>query len=437
MNHTTNKFSRRQLLKIGAAGTMALPCFIPSGILAADGKPGPNERVGVGIIGTGRRGTFLCRQMPDTGRVVALCDVNLPHAEACKKENKGDWPIYQHYQEVLDRKDIDGVIMSMGDFQRVRPCIQACLAGKDVYAEKPLCLYIREGRALVNAVRKCNRVCQVGTQTRSMAINRLAWEFVRDGGLGQLKEVLVRTYSGSGDIIPLPEEKVPQGLDWDAWLNQAAFRPFNNQWMSWEQWYDFCGGWMTNWGAHGIDMVQAGLGMDQSGPVETRPLTPGANGQCEARYANGVSVRFVLGTDAEVNKGPHGGCIYVGEKGKLEINRNTFKTNPKEIGEELRKKIDYAAEVKKWRGEGIGPEVWGIAGHIQNWFDCMATREKPNADVEIGHRTISVSHLMNITRRLGRALKWDPGNEQFIGDDEANKMLERPRRKGYELPSVG
>jgi predicted dehydrogenase len=435
-----NTFSRRQLLKTGAAsaaGTMALPYFIPSGILAADGKPGPNDQVGVGIIGVGKRGTFLFENMPDTGRVVALCDINLPHAEETKAKNKGDWPIYQHYQEVLDRKDIDGVIVSTGDFQRVRPCIQACLAGKDVYAEKPLCLYIREGRALVGAVRKCNRVCQVGTQTRSMAINRLAWEFVRDGGLGRLKEVLVRTYSGPNEYRPLPEEKIPQGLDWDGWLSQAAFRPFNNQWLIWEQWYDFCGGWMTNWGAHGIDMVQAGLGMDQSGPVEMRPLTPGTNGQCEARYANGVPVRFVLGTDAEVNKGPHGGCIYVGEKGKLEINRNTFKTNPKEIGAELRKKIDYAAEVKKWRGEGVGAEVWGIAGHIQNWFDCMKTRQKPNADVEIGHRTISVSHLMNITRRLGRALKWDPVKEQFIGDDEANKLVERPRRKGYELPSVG
>ena len=435
-----NRFSRRQLLKIGAAsaaGTLAVPYFIPSGILAADGKPGPNEQIGVGIIGVGKRGTFLFENMPATGRVVALCDVNLPHAEETKSKNKGDWPIYQDYQKVLERKDIDGVIVSTGDFQRIRPCIQACLAGKDVYAEKPLTLYIREGRALVNAVRKCNRVCQVGTQTRSMAINRLAWEFVRDGGLGKIKEVQARTYSGSRDYVPLPEEPVPAGLDWDAWLNQAAFRPFNNQWMGWEQWYDFCGGWMTNWGAHGIDMVQAGLGMDQSGPVETRPLTPGINGQCEARYANGVPVRFVLGTDAEVNKGPHGGCIYVGEKGKLEINRNTFKTNPKEIGEELRKKIDYAAEVKKWRGEGIGPEVWGIAGHIQNWFDCMGTRQKPNADVEIGHRTISVSHVMNITRRLGRALKWDPAKEQFIGDDEANKLLERPRRKGYELPTVG
>ena len=435
MNRTMNTFSRRQLLKIGAAsaaGAVALPYFIPSGVLAADGKPGPNERIGVGIIGVGKRGTFLLEQMPATGRVVALCDVNLPHAQVCKDKNKGDWPVYQHYQEVLDRKDVDGVIMSMGDFQRIRPCIQACLAGKDVYAEKPLTLYIREGRALVNAVRKCNRVCQVGTQNRSMAITRLGWEFVRDGGLGKIKEVLVRTYSGSRDSTPLPEEKIPEGLDWDAWLGQAAFRPFNNQWLGWEQWYDFCGGWMTNWGAHGIDMIQAGMGMSESGPVETRPLTPGINGQCEARYANGVPVRFVLGTDGEVHNGPHGGCVFVGEKGKLELNRNSFKTSPKEIADELRKKINYADEVKKWSGEG----GWGVAGHIQNWFDCMATRKKPNADVEIGHRTISFAHVMNITRRLGRPLKWDPAKEQFIGDDEANKHIERPRRKGYELPSI-
>ena len=128
-----NRFSRRQWLKIGAAsaaGAMASPYFIPSGILAADGKPGPNERIGVGIIGAGKRGTYLCEQMPATGRIVAICDVNLPHATACKDKTKGDWPVYQHYQEVLDRvKDVDGVIVSTGDFQRIRPCIQACLAG--------------------------------------------------------------------------------------------------------------------------------------------------------------------------------------------------------------------------------------------------------------------------------------------------------------------
>ncbi len=428
-----NKFSRRQLLKIGAAGAVTTPYFIPSGILAADGKPGPNEQVAVGIIGAGKRGTYLISQMPPTGRVVALCDCNLPHAEACKNENKGNWPVYQDFHKVLDRKDIDGVIVSTGEFQRILPCILACMAGKDVYAEKPLTLYIREGRALVNAVRKYNRVCQVGTQQRSMAVDRVGCDFVRTGGLGKIKEVLARTYSGP-DVCPtLPEQKVPAGLDWNAWLSQAAFRPFNEAWLNWEHWYDFTGAWMTNWGAHGLDMIQWAMGTDNAGPVETRPLTPGISGQCEACYANGVPVRFVLGPDDDVHCGPHGGAVFVGEKGKLEINRNKLTSNPSEIAEDIYKKVDKAEEEAKW---GINGSCQAT-GHIQNWFDCMHTRQKPNADVEIGHRTISMAHVMNITRRLGRALKWDPAKEQFIGDDEANRLLERPRRKGYELPNIG
>jgi len=427
------KISRRELFKISAAGAMVTPYFIPSGILAADGKPGPNEQVAVGVIGVGRRGAYLIDQMPAMARIVALCDCNLPHAEACRASKKANWPIYQDYHKVLDRKDIDGVVVATGEFQRIHPCILACQAGLDVYAEKPLTLYIREGRALVNAVRKYNRICQVGTQQRSMAVDRVGCEFVRTGGLGKIKEVLARTYSGPDNCLPLPEEKIPEGLNWDLWLSQAADRPFNNQWLGWEHWYDFTGAWMTNWGAHGIDMIQWAMGADDAGPVETRPLTPGASGQCEMRYANGVPVRFVLGPDSDVHCGPHGGAIFVGERGKLEINRNKLSSNPAGIAEELYKKVNKAEEEAKW---GINGSCQAT-GHIQNWFDCMKTRQKPNADVEIGHRTITAAHVMNIARRLGRALKWDPAKEQFLGDDEANALTERVRRKGYELPKVG
>jgi predicted dehydrogenase len=430
-----SRLSRRQLLNIGlrgAAGAIAVPAFIPAGVLAAGGKPGPNERIAVGMIGVGHRGSHLMDQLPPAGRIVALSDCNLPRAEAYKAKKKGDWPVYEDYRKVLDRKDVDGVIVATGEFQRVLPCIHACQAGKDVYAEKPLTLYIREGRALVDAVRKYKRVLQVGTQQRSMAMNRIACELVRTGGLGPIREVLVKNYPGPDAALSLPEEKVPAGLNWDMWLNQAAFRPFNSQWMKWTHWQDFSGNWMTNWGAHGIDQVQWGVGMDGSGPVEMRPLEPGPNGQVEMRYANGVPVRFVL--DFAGRRGPMAGCIFVCEKGKLEVNRNKFTSNPQDIADELLKKVSADEEEKKW-GDQTG--LWQAKGHLQNWLDCMRTRQTPVADVEIGHRTISVAHLMNITRRLGRVLKWDPAKEQFLGDDEANKLLDRPRRKGYELPSLG
>lgn len=154
---------RREFLK-AAAATVACPYLISSSALGQDGRPPASERIAVGAIGVGHRAGLLLEQLPEGGQIVALCDCNLPRAEAFKAAKKGNWKTYQHYQEMLDRKDIDAVIVATGEFQRVLPCVHACQAGKDIYAEKPLTLYIHEGRVLVNAVRKHGRVCQVGLQ---------------------------------------------------------------------------------------------------------------------------------------------------------------------------------------------------------------------------------------------------------------------------------
>jgi predicted dehydrogenase len=427
------KLSRRQWLKCGATGALgavAAPYLIPSGVLGADGKPGANQQITIGAIGVGGRASLLLDQLPEAGRIVALCDCNLPRAEAYKTSRKGDWPVYQDYRKLLDRKDVDAVIVGTGEFQRVLPCIHACLAGKDIYAEKPLTLYISEGRALVNTVRKHQRIFQVGTQQRSMAMNRIACELVRSGGLGKVIEVRAVNHGGSrqSPVNLFAEEPMPPGLNWDVWLNQAAWRPYNGHWMGWMNWHDFAGGEITNWGAHSVDQIQWALGMDGTGPVQMKPLTPGPNGQVEMHYADGVPVRFVL------DRGPAGGGVFVCEKGKLEVNRNKFSSNPKSIAEELLKKVDAVDEEKKWSDQTA---LWQAKWHIQNWLDCIKTRQKPVADVEIGHRSVTVCHLINITRQIGRELKWDPAAERFVGDDEANRLLSRPRRKGYELPEVG
>ncbi len=239
----------------------------------------------MGAIGVGGRATLLLQQLPESAQIVALSDCNLPRAEGFKSKHKGNWPIYQDYRKILDRKDIDAVIVATGEFQRVVPCIHACQAGKDVYAEKPLTLYIREGRALVNAVRHYDRVLQVGSQQRSMEMNRVACELVRSGRLGKVLEVRAMNYTGpeAAPAKPLPAQKVPKGLDWNVWLNQAANRDFNHEWMGWMRWRDFSGGEMTNWGAHGVDQIQWALGMDGNGPSEIKPLTPGPNGQVAMR----------------------------------------------------------------------------------------------------------------------------------------------------------
>jgi hypothetical protein len=192
-------------------------------------------------------------------------------------------------------------------------------------------------------------------------------------------------------------------------------------------WYDFSGGDMTNGGAHGVDQIQWALGMDGSGPVELRPLTPGTDGQVEMRYASGIPVKFIL------DRGPKAGAVFVCERGKLEINRNKFTSNPKSIAEGLLKKVDAVKEERKWSDQTA---LWQAKWHIQNWLECIRTREKPVADVEIGHRSVTICHLANITRRLGRALKWDPAAERFIGDEEVNGLLIRPRRKGFRLPET-
>jgi predicted dehydrogenase len=401
--------------------------FVPASVLGRENKPGANETIGIGAIGVGGRARLLLEQLPEEGRIVALCDCNLPRAEAFKADKQGDWPVYQDYRKLLDRKDVDAVIVGTGEFQRVVPCIHAAMAGKDIYAEKPLTLYIREGRVLVDAVRRHQRVFQVGTQQRSMAINRLGCALVRSGRLGKVKEVRAFNYPAAepAPAKPFPAESVPPGLDWDTWLNQAAFRPYNPQWMGWMRWRDFAGGEMTNWGAHGVDQVQWALGMDDTGPIEIWPITDGPNGQVGMRYANGVELKFIL------DRGPMGGAVFTCENGKLEINRNKVTSNPPEIAAELLKQVDVAEEERKWSDELA---LWQARWHMQNWLDCIRSRELPVADVEIGHRSITVCHLANIARQWGRPLKWNPVEEQFAGDENADALVDRPRRKGYELP---
>ncbi len=373
----------------------------------------------------------MLQQLPESAELVALCDCNEARANDFKSKAQGDWPIYTDYRKILDRKDIDAVIVATGEFQRVKPCIEACQADKDVYAEKPLTLYIQEGRTLVQAVRKYNRILQVGTQQRSMEMNRVACEIVRNGGLGKILEVRAIAYAGPQDSpsTPFPAQDIPAGLDWNMWLNQAADRPYNGQWMGWMQWRDFAGGEMTNWGAHGVDQIQWALGMDATGPVELEPLTPGPNGQVRMKYANGINVNYTI----EPGKGPMGGAIFVCEKGKLEINRNKFTSNPPEIAQELLKKLDIVEEERKW-SDSLA--LWQAKWHMQNWLDCIRSRELPVADVEIGHRSVSVCHLANIVRSAGRKLQWDPKTESFVNDAEANKSLARERRKGFELPTI-
>lgn len=417
----SNTVSRRTFTRAATIGGTAFACMLPRTVLGA------NDRIRVGVIGVGRRSNLLIDQLPDKAEVVAVADCYPKRCQEAAAKRNAKWRVYEDYRRLLEQKDIDGVIVGTPDHGRVRCAIHTVQAGKDVYAEKPLTLYLEEGRALVRAVRKHGRVLQVGSQQRSMAMNQVACEFVRKGGLGRIKLVQGVNYPGP---IPypesgLPEDPAPDGLNWDMWLGQSEVRPFNMDMFShWMKWRDYSGREMTNWGAHGMDMVQSALGMDGTGPVEFWPLPEGPQGALAFRYANGVTVRL------ELRSGPlNAGGLFVGEKGRIEIVRNGFRTDPPDLIKEL----PPMEEVLKWRDDVA---KYQAKYHMQDWLDCMRTRKTPLADVEIGHRSVSVCHLANITRQVGRKLKWDPKAERFVDDAEANRLLSRSRRKGYELPVV-
>jgi len=432
---TKSKVSRRRFLKRSAAvlsAAAAAPMFLPSGILAADGKPGANDRIMVGVIGTGNRARMLMDQLPEPARIVAISDCYIKRMDETMTLKKKQWPCYQDYRQMLEKEHLDAVIVATTDHGRPLPCINACQAGLDVYAEKPLSVTITEGQAMVKAARQYKRVFQVGSQQRTMEMNRYACDLVRSGGIGKITSVIAQNYPGPVVVEGLAEEPIPEGDDWNMWCGPTPLLPFNNKLQfGWMHWRPFSGGEMTNWGAHGVDQIQSALGMDGTGPVELWPVTPGASGNVSMRYAepvtttggytSGVTVKF------ESKDVPMGGALFIGEKGKVTIDRNGFTVDPKELA------VNPPPQEKKhsWVGPG-----WIATPHLANWLECIKTRQTPNADVEIGHRSISVCHLLNITREIGRKLQWDPKTETFVNDAEANTYLSRPRRKGFELPTV-
>jgi len=313
-------------------------------------------------------------------------------------------------------------------------CVHSCQAGKDVYAEKPLTLTIREGRLMVQAARKYKRVFQVGSQQRSQWQNYAGCELIRNGGLGKISKVIAHNYPSPWNCR-LPAQPIPAGLDWDMWCGPVEPVPYhqdlylpraNPGWLSFRP---YSGGEMTGWGAHGFDQVQCALGMDESGPVEVWTEGPKFDSptydQPEGKErgdklcsATKVFFRYANGVVMEPGNPNMGGAIFIGEKGRVTINRGSCESDPEEL----------AIEALRKRPAGFNDH------HQKNWLDCIKSRAKPVADVETGHRSATVCHLGNIARWTGRKLQWDPVAEQFVGDPDANRYLDRERRKPWVAP---
>ena len=272
----STRLSRRGFLKntsLLAVGAVSLPYWMPSGVLANDLQPGANDRVGVGVIGIGRRAEQVLAATPAGARIVSIADVNEPRClQACKKYNA---EAAKNYHDLLARKDVDAIITATTDHWRALVCIHACQAGKDVYAEKPLTLTVLEGRRIVEAVRKYGRVQQTGGQQRSMTANRVGCELIRGGKLGKIRKIVAFNYPSPWECA-LPAQPMLEGLDWNEWCGPVELQAYNKDLYApranpgWISYRLFSGGEMTGWGAHGLDQVQWALGMDESGPIEVR-----------------------------------------------------------------------------------------------------------------------------------------------------------------------
>jgi len=433
-----NLLSRRELLKSATFAAGAL--IVPSHVFGDTNSPGANERINIGLIGAGIRGRHLMGDMPPDGRVVAVCDCYDSRIDQVRElYPAAKFAAYADYRSMINGTRLDAVIIATPDHHHVQAALLACQAGLDVYCEKPLSLTVGEGRRLVEAVRHYDRVLQVGSQQRSMEMDRFACQFVREGGIGKVSKVEVKNLPGPLLYEDMTSEPIPSGMHWDLFCGPRPIRPYHwrlwqkderkwngRKWRGWDMWRDYSGHLMTNHGAHAIDMVQWALGTDKTGPVEIEPLVEKHDGEMRwcpvvMRYANGTELHM-----AHPSSFSSGGYFH-GELGEMKISRNGFAAFPESI---VTNPPDRASAAL-WRGKGIVARP-----HLQNWFDCIKTRNDPNAPVEVGHRSITICHLANISRELGRKLRWDPVAETFPDDEDARVLLDRPRRAGWELPNI-
>ena len=436
------RFPRRTLLRSGlttglaaAVASGTAPLFIPGRAFGA------NERIVIGGIGVGNQGSGLVSSFAKRASVAAISDVYLPRAEEVAGK-VGAGSVHQDYRALLDRNDIDAVIVATPHHWHALCCIHAAQAGKDIYCEKPLAYSILEGRRVVEAVRKHGRVLQTGMQQRSGSKEQTGCRLVRAGGLGTISRVIASNYASPMEP-DFPERSVPEGLDWERWCGPADLLPFNKVvWdnrsdPSWVSLQPFSGGAMTDWGAHGLDMAQWGLGMDTSGPEEvwveggafqpqvSTPEKPG--GRQKGPNTPKVCMRYPGDIILELAGGPQFGVTFVGEKGRLTLERGRVKADPDNLA------VDPAA------AEAVA--IIQSTDHHQNWLDCIKSRQETAAGPEVGQRSTSLGHLANIARWVSgltgetdKRLRWDAAAERFTNSDEANRFLSRPYRAGYTLP---
>lgn len=420
--------SRRRFLQ-SAATLTAAPFLLPARVWGADTPP--SEKIALGFIGIGTQGRGLMNGFlnRDDVQVVAVCDCDRTRRDNGRRiveefyanrdfGSAGGCFAFTDFRDVLNRPDVDAVVIATPDHWHAVIGIAAAEAKKDVYCEKPLTQSIHEARSLVRAVRRNNRVFQTGSQQRSSPEFLKACELVRNGALGRIQEVRV-AIGGPGVWCGLPAEESEPGLDWNLWLGPAPYRKYHSElsprgvhktFPNWRRYREYGGGMVTDWGAHHFDICQWGLGMDDSGPFEVIPASaPGAQSGVQLIYPNGAIVHHDAGN----------GVTFLGSNGRIFVNRGKFESDPADLA-------DYVSGTLK-------EKLYVSNDHKGDWLECIRRRKRPICDVEIGARSVTVCHLVNLAYWHGQHLFWNPKENEFVPGGGNPMWLDVPHRGPWKV----
>ncbi len=437
--------TRRDFLRTSAiaAGSVALPYYVPASALGAGGVS-PSEKIVIGYWGTGSMGSGHVKAFTGKSDVqaVAVCDVNRggnnyagnrlggrePNVKViediyAKKAGTGSYKGikgYSDFREFLQHDGLDAVVIALPDHWHALAAVAAAKAGLDMYSEKPMARSIYEAREMVRAVRRYDRVFQTGSQQRSDRRFRHACELARNGYLGKLKEVYAKV-RGISRPCSFAGEPVPEGFDFEMWLGsapQASYHPkrvsgsydcFGSAWRSWRE---YSAGHISDWGAHHFDIAQWGMGMDGNGPVE---ITPGSGDS-----ADGLTFKYANGLPLIKKLGPQKGDVqFVGDKGWVGVSRRGIWASSESLLSLKMKPSDT--------------RLYESTDHRQDFLDCVRSRKRPICDVEIGCSSVTICLLGEIVTRLNRPLKWDPKRWRFPDDREAQGLVKRQMRSPWVL----
>ena len=453
------KLSRRSFMSstvkttlAGGVLTAGFPTIVPASVF---GKQSPSNRINIGAIGVGRisRDHDMAETLKyEQANIMAVCDVDRKRLNEGKQyvndyyskkyaKSYDGVKAYEDARELYNNKDIDAVLISTPDHSHAYLGILAAEAGKDIYLQKPASLTIAEGRALSNTIHKTGRILQIGSQQRSSPQFRYAAELVRNGRIGQLKEVMVGLPGDPGGDQE-PEMPIPATLNYDAWLGSTPYVYYTEKRVHPQSGYDrpgwlrceqFGAGMITGWGSHHVDCAHWAMDTEYTGPVEVwgKASFP-TSGLWDVHgiftthgiYANGVKMTIS-------NELPNG-IKFIGTEGWIFVTRGAYKASPNEPDVPNQKALSASNE--KIIESVIGPNeinLYRSAEHHGNWLDSIVSRKQPIAPVEVGHRSCSTCLIHHIAMKIPRKLKWDPLNERFHDDDEANGMLNRPHRFPY------